>query len=76
MNNVIDAINELIKGVNNAYTRGAYSMAEAHDLHEAMEFIKNAASTPQQPVGTNDGADSSQSLKPSAKKNTKEKDDY
>jgi len=47
MNNVIDAINELIKGVNNAYTRGAYSMSEAHDLHEAIEFIKNAANSPQ-----------------------------
>ena len=45
MKNVIEAINELIKGVNNAYSRGAYTMAETHDLHQAIEFIKNAANT-------------------------------
>lgn len=69
MNNVIDAINELIKGVNNAYTRGAYSMAEVHDLHEAIEFIKVAANTasPQasEPQPQEDN-----------KKSRKEKDDY
>jgi hypothetical protein len=48
MNNVIEAINELIKGVNNAYSRGAYTMSEAHSLHEAIEFIKNAATTKNQ----------------------------
>jgi hypothetical protein len=66
MNNVIEAINELIKGVNNAYTRGAYSMAEAHDLHEAIEFIKVAASTPQQET----------QVQETPKKDKKEKDDY
>lgn len=66
MNNVIDAINELIKGVNNAYTRGAYSMAEAHDLHQAIEFIKVAASTPQEEA----------QVQEAPKKDKKEKDDY
>lgn len=66
MNNVIEAINELIKGVNNAYARGAYSMAEAHDLHEAIEFIKVAASTPQQ----------ESQVQETSKKDKKEKDDY
>lgn len=67
MNNVIEAINELIKGVNNAYARGAYSISEAHDLHEAMEFIKNAASQPQ-PIN------SESEIKNNEDK--KEKDDY
>lgn len=66
MNNVIEAINELIKGVNNAYIRGVYSMAEAHDLHEAIEFIKVAASTPQQET----------QVQETLKKDKKEKDDY
>jgi hypothetical protein len=74
--NVIDAINRVIEGVNLAYSRGAYTMAETHDLHVAIELIKQAANTPQQPVETNENIDSSQELKSSAKKNTKEKDDY
>lgn len=63
MNNVIDAINVLIEGVNVAYSRGTYSMAETHDLHVAIEFLKKAANTPQgeQAVSEDD---------------KKEKDDY
>lgn len=69
MNNVVDAINELIKGVTNAYARGAYSMAEAHDLHEAIEYIKSAANTtPQPPVESKENT--------SSKRGNKEKDDY
>ena len=67
MNNVIEAINELIKGVNNAYARGAYTMAETHDLHKAIEFIKNAANTTQQAEVENQVVN---------KKDKKEKDDY
>lgn len=67
MNNVIEAINELIKGVNNAYARGAYTMAETHDLHKAVEFIKNAANPTQQ------AETESQEI---IKKDKKEKDDY
>jgi hypothetical protein len=76
MNNVVEAINEIIKGVNNAYSRGAYSMAEAHDLHEAIEYIKSAASTPQQPMETGESNEPAQSVKPSNKRGNKEKDDY
>lgn len=68
MNNVVDAINELIKGVNNAYGRGAYSMAEAHDLHEAIEYIKSAANSQQQPEEPKE--------KTTSKRGNKEKDDY
>jgi hypothetical protein len=64
MNNVIEAINELIKGVNNAYTRGAYTMAETYDLHKAIEFIKNAANPTQQAESENQAVDK------------KQKDDY
>lgn len=42
MTNVIDAINELIKGVNAAYARGAYNMQEARTLINAIEFIGEA----------------------------------
>lgn len=48
MNNIIEAINELIKGVNNAYSRGAYTMSETHDLHKAIEFIKSTVNNTQQ----------------------------
>ena len=47
MDNVVEAINELIKGINTAYSRGAYTMAESHDLHKAIEFIKKSASNTQ-----------------------------
>ena len=67
MNNVIEAINELIKGVNNAYARGAYTMAETHDLHKAVEFIQNAANPTQQ------AESESQEV---VKNNKKEKEDY
>ena len=76
MNNVVEAINEIIKGVNNAYARGAYSMAEAHDLHEAIEYIKSAASTPQQPMEATEDSTPVQNVKPSTKRGNKEKDDY
>lgn len=36
---VIDAINELIKGVNIAYARNAYSMQEVRDIFNAIEFL-------------------------------------
>lgn len=64
MNNVIDAINVLIEGVNVAYSRGVYSMAETHDLHTAIEFIKKAANAPQPTTQENSDIDK------------KEKDDY
>ena len=64
MNNVIDAINVLIEGVNIAYSRSAYSMAEAHDLHTAIEFIKKAANAPQPESQENSDIDK------------KEKDEY
>jgi len=64
MNNVIDAINVLIEGVNIAYSRSAYSMAEAHDLHAAIELIKKAANASQPASQENSDVDK------------KEKDDY
>jgi hypothetical protein len=67
MNNVIDAINVLIEGVNIAYSRGSYSMAETHDLHKAIEFIKSAANTTQQAEAEAQVVN---------KKDKKEKDDY
>lgn len=36
---VIDAINELIKGVNLAYARQSYTMVEARDILDAIEFL-------------------------------------
>jgi hypothetical protein len=62
--NVIDAINVLIEGVNVAYSRGTYSMAEAHDLHIAIEFLKKASDAPQPTSQENSDIDK------------KEKDDY
>jgi hypothetical protein len=53
MKNTIEAINELIKAVNIAQARGAYSIKEAHDAWAAIEFINNAVAqnqqAPQQP---------------------------
>lgn len=72
MNNIIEAINELIKGVNNAYSRGAYSMSEAHSLYEAIELIKGAANS-SQPTNQEVVSPESQEIN---KKDKKEKDDY
>jgi len=36
---VIDAINELIKGINLAYSRQAYTMVESRDILNAIEFL-------------------------------------
>lgn len=47
MKNTIEAINELIKGCNLAQARGAFSIKEAHDLFEAIEFINNAVQAQQ-----------------------------
>jgi len=48
---IIDAINELIKGVNTGFARQAYSMQEVRDIYNAIEFITEAAKT-QQAVNT------------------------
>jgi hypothetical protein len=42
MKNVIEAVNLVVNGVNIAFQRGAYNMKEVHDLHEAIEYIKQA----------------------------------
>lgn len=42
MKNVIEAVNLVVNGVNVAFQRGAYNMKEVHDLHEAIEYIKQA----------------------------------
>lgn len=36
---VIDAINEIIKGTNLAFSRNAYSMSEVRDIYNAIEFL-------------------------------------
>lgn len=43
MTNLIDAINEVIKGVNIAYARNAYTMPETRTLINAIEFIVDAS---------------------------------
>jgi len=45
--NVIELVNKLIEGVNLAYTRGAYTMAETHELYNAIESIKAIANNQQ-----------------------------
>ena len=57
---VIDAINELIKGVNLAYSRQAYTMIETRDIINAIEFLGEAikgqqAVQPMPPVEENPG---------------------
>lgn len=60
--NVIDAINELIKATNIAYSRQAYTMAETRDIINAIEFLgdsiknqqKNNSETPA-PIEINPG---------------------
>lgn len=47
MKNIIEAINELVRGANIAQARGTYSLKEAHDIFAAVEFI-NAAIANQQ----------------------------
>lgn len=47
MTNVLEAINELIKGVNIAYARNAYSMQETRTLLSAIEFIGDAVKNQQ-----------------------------
>lgn len=48
MTNVIEAINELIKGINTAYARNSYTMEETHQLYSAIKFIKDAVQNQQQ----------------------------
>lgn len=45
---VIDAINELIKGVNVAYSRQAYTMLETRDIINAIEFLGETIKAQQQ----------------------------
>lgn len=47
---VIDAINELIKGVNVAYSRQAYTMLETRDIINAIEFLGETIKSQQQQV--------------------------
>jgi len=53
MKNVVEAINLVVNGVNLAFSRGAYNMKEVHDLHEAIEYIKQAVNTQQSPPVSN-----------------------
>lgn len=46
--NVIDAINELIKATNIAYSRQAYSMSEVRDIINAIDFLNEAIKSQQQ----------------------------
>ena len=50
MKNVIEAINELIKGVNIGQARGVYTLQEAHDIFEAIKYINTTISASQQQV--------------------------
>jgi putative aminopeptidase FrvX len=45
---VIDAINDLIKGVNVAYSRQAYTMSETRDIINAIEFLNETIKSQQQ----------------------------
>jgi hypothetical protein len=47
MKNPIEAINELIKLVNIAQSRGAYSVKEASEAYAAMEFLNSAVANQQ-----------------------------
>ncbi len=50
MKNIIEAINELVKGANIAQARGIYSLKEAHDIYDSIEFINNAIASQQAAV--------------------------
>lgn len=45
---VIDAINDLIKGVNVAYSRQAYTMLETREIINAIEFLNETIKVQQQ----------------------------
>lgn len=45
---VIDAINELIKGVNMAFVRNTYNMQEVRDIYNAIEFLGETIKAQQQ----------------------------
>ena len=47
---VIDAINELIKGVNMGFARNAYNMAEVTDIYLAIQFLNETINKAQQAV--------------------------
>jgi DNA-binding transcriptional regulator YhcF (GntR family) len=47
---VIDAINDLIKGVNIAYSRQAYTMLETREIINAIEFLGETIKAQQQAV--------------------------
>lgn len=59
MKNVIEAINELIKGANIAQARGTYTLQEAHDIFEAIKYINSTiAASQQQTTQSNSGQES------------------
>jgi len=49
---VIKAINDLIKGVNIAYSRQAYTMLETRDIINAIEFLGETIKAQQQVEST------------------------
>lgn len=57
MKNAVEAINELIKSINIAQARGTYSLKEAYDAYNAIEFLNNIVATQQ---AANKGEESSQ----------------
>lgn len=48
MTTVIEAINDLIRGVNLAFSRNAYSMQETRTLINAIEFIGDTIKSQQE----------------------------
>ena len=47
---VIEAINDLIKGVNIAYSRQAYTMFETREIINAIEFLGETIKAQQQQI--------------------------
>ena len=47
---VVEAINDLIKGVNIAYARQAYNMLETREIINAIEFLNETIKNQQQAV--------------------------
>lgn len=46
--NVIESINKILEGIQVAYSRGAYTMQETHELYVAAEVIKQASVSQEQ----------------------------
>lgn len=42
MKNAIEAINELVRAINIAQSRGTYSLKESHDAYVAVDFLNSA----------------------------------